>query len=203
MKKIFCLAVVLLFLVACGPKSVPDYEIEEDLEPETVTEEVVVEEEAPVDEPPAEVGRKPPAYTPPSEKVVEQTKPAEVVEKKEAADPELHGLLNLPDEKVKSYSFLYGGPETNYAFEDTYIIKGDDIKVHKYEEDYYVMANETTQSRPRLCGLTESTRQHPQAVIRASLLVTVLSYSCLHSLASQSVELGQGTSRDGVVCHEP
>lgn len=147
MKRIFALAVLLVFIVACSPKSVPDYELEDELVVETPEEPQPEQTDTQVEEPEEEkeeVGRTPPSYTPPSERHTAENQPEPEPVVPEATDPELRGVLKLADEKVKSYSFLYGGPETGGAFKHTYIIKGDNIKIQKYEEDYYISENETT-----------------------------------------------------------
>lgn len=152
MKKLFVVFAVLLLLVACAPKEASyDREEGDSAKDTTKEDDKVTEDKSESADKKEEVGRTPPKRTPPSQKLEEKQKTEDVPEKKEepkdelaGLDPQIKDLVSRADEKVKSYSFLYGGPETNFIFKDTYIIKGDKIKVQKYEEDYYVRANETT-----------------------------------------------------------
>ena len=47
-------------------------------------------------------------------------------------------LLTKADNKLVSMGYLYGGPENDGRFLDTYYIKGDKIKVKLYEDNIYV-----------------------------------------------------------------
>ncbi len=52
--------------------------------------------------------------------------------------PQLRDLLKRADEKLTSLQYLYGGTETGNLFLDTYFVKGEKMKIRKYEESYYV-----------------------------------------------------------------
>lgn len=152
MKRILVLVALMLMLVACGPKQAPDYElsdIDKEVQDEApLADDIVTEEEPEPKEAEKEVGRQPPAYTPPSQKAQTPPQETETAEAQETetpdVDPALRDLLKRADEKVTSYSYLYRGPETGDIAKDTYYVKGDMIKVKYYEEDYYVRENETT-----------------------------------------------------------
>ncbi|MBW3019458.1 hypothetical protein KY329_04730 [Candidatus Woesearchaeota archaeon] len=152
MKKILAILVLLVFVAACAPKP-SSYEREDATAPDDkVVKEPLKTEE--VTEP--ETGRKPPAYTPPSEKIdysepakedTTETK-AEPVDRKKL-DPAIKDLLDRAESKVKSYSFLYRGPESNNVAKDTYYYLLKDgkvakIKIKKYEEDNYIREDEST-----------------------------------------------------------
>lgn len=147
MKKILVVLTLVLMLVACAPKEAPDYEMSDMENGEEPAEPAQPEPAAePEKEEKKEVGRTPPAYTPPSEKKrAPEPEPETKADSKESdVDPALRDLLKRADEKVKSYSYLYRGPESGDVAKDTYYIKGDWIKVQYYEEDYYIRENETT-----------------------------------------------------------
>ena len=146
MKKI-CLIVFALFavvlLLGCRPDVVtpPKPEAGEEAvapaqveEPEAAPEKAVKEVKEPVKtEEPEEKAEEEEAPGPAEPKVV--------VEDSEASSAELKELLRRADEKVTSYSYLYGGPETAGYFKDTYVIKGDKMLIKVYEEDYYVQTD--------------------------------------------------------------
>ena len=132
MKKVLIIGMVLmLFLAACAPAPVKP---EEKAPP--------MEEKVPEAPPAPEVGREPPTRPLPSERVDEGAptpKPTEVVaESKVTMSPALRDLLKRADEKLSSLQYLYGGTDTGNLFLDTYFVKGTNMKIQKYEEDYYV-----------------------------------------------------------------
>jgi len=153
MKKILVIVVLLAFIVACAPKPA-SYEREEvkvDVSDKAAGKEPLKTEEDMPAKP--EEGRKPPAYTPPSEKITyEDPKKEETEEKtpeKKKLDPAIKDLLDRSESKVKSYSFLYRGPESNNVAKDTYYYffkdgKLSKIKIKKYEEDQFVRESEST-----------------------------------------------------------
>ena len=139
MKRILAFVTILLLaLVACSPAAEPEKE-------------AVVEEKAPVappkveetvdraPEPEPEVGRQPPARVPPSEKIAPPEKVT--VEPKEEMSPQLKSLLERSEGKLSSLQYLYGGTETGNLFLDTFYVRGDKMKIKKYDESYYVREN--------------------------------------------------------------
>jgi hypothetical protein len=152
MKKILVIVVLLAFIVACAPEPA-SYEREEvkvDV-PDQGDKETLKKTEGVQAKP--ETGRTPPAYTPPSEKITYEDPKKEETEEvsleKKKLDPAIKDLLDRSETKVKSYSFLYRGPESNNVAKDTYYYLFKDsklskIKIKKYEEDYYIRANEST-----------------------------------------------------------
>lgn len=156
MKKIVAILVLLAFVAACAPEP-SSYEREEVDAPE---DKVADEPAKAVEEKDVESGRKPPAYTPPSEKI-DYKEPEKAEEEKEEAeekvevaerkklDPAIKDLLDRADSKVKSYNFLYRGPESNNVAKDTYyyFFKDDKLakmKIKRYEEDNYIREDEST-----------------------------------------------------------
>jgi hypothetical protein len=140
MKKAYLLiaAVLLLaLLVACAPmEEAKDTEAatkkEEDskqapTEKETVKETVV---EPKTTEP------KPAEPEPKTETKTTETKTTEAP----ANLPEaIKTKIDKANTKLKSMSYLYGGPEEKGRFLDTYHVLGDKIKVKLYEDNYYVV----------------------------------------------------------------
>jgi hypothetical protein len=133
MKKIFILGMILLlFLAACAPAPKPE-------EKAPVAAPPVVEEKLPEAPPIPEVGVKPPVRALPSERIDEGKPSTEVVaESKVTMSPALRDLLKRADEKLSSLQYLYGGTDTGNLFLDTYFVKGTNMKIKKYSEDYYV-----------------------------------------------------------------
>jgi len=142
MKRIVALMLFLL-LVACAK---PTGQEEAQELPDTAsgqaqevakTPEPQASEAGQVSEP--EVGRKPPAMTPPFEKVVTQTAPDTTVSAPKAElSPQIRDLLKRSQEKLTSVQYLYGGTATKGLFLNTYLVKGDKRKIKLYEENYYV-----------------------------------------------------------------
>ncbi len=131
MKKTAILGIILIIaLVACAPAEKPA-----EMEKEEVAKEPVMEEKAPVEEkapapaPEPEVGRTPPKMPAPQ--------PVSTEPKAEMS-PQLRDLIKRADEKLSSLQYLYGGTLTGNLFLDTYYVKGDKMKIGKYEESYYV-----------------------------------------------------------------
>ncbi len=131
MRKIWILGLALMMiLAACAPAT----QMEEKAP--------VMEEKAPVVEvkAPAEaptVGVKPPVRPLPSERQDTAPEPVTTAPKTEM-NPQLRDLLKRADEKISSLQYLYGGTETKNLFLDTYFVKGTQMKIKTYEEDYYV-----------------------------------------------------------------
>lgn len=124
--------IALLFLAACAPQAMPERK-----------ETAPMEEKEPVAAAPMtqketapETGRTAPVRALPSERT--QPPSEVVVEQKVTMSPALRDLLKRADEKISSLKFLYGGTDTSDLFLDTYMIKGNKMKIKKYEEDYYV-----------------------------------------------------------------
>ncbi|MBI4146085.1 hypothetical protein HY489_01985 [Candidatus Woesearchaeota archaeon] len=134
MKKAFVVMLLFALLVACAPAK-PAETAQAPTEQEV--EQPPAQVEAPPAEPTTETGRKPPAYTPPSEKVTQQTAPTPTPAKEEM-NPQLRDLLKRADEKMQSMQFLFGGTDTSNLFLHTYFVKGDKVKIKPYEENYYV-----------------------------------------------------------------
>ena len=134
MRKILITIVLLLFLAACAPAPKP-----EEKAPPLAEKAPVVEENLPEAPPAPEVGVKPPVRALPSERIDEGKPSTEVVaESKVTMSPALRDLLKRADEKLSSLQYLYGGTDTGNLFLDTYFVKGTNMKVQKYSEDYYV-----------------------------------------------------------------
>lgn len=151
MKRILILGIVLLLItaIACrqevpavdvepGTDEVP---VEQDEQPETqpeTTEPTEADEPAEADqEPEPTVGRTEPERPLPSERQ-ETEADTETAEPKKELNPKIKDLLKRKNDKLKSVQFLYGGTATGNLFLDTYMIKGEKVKVKKFSEDYYV-----------------------------------------------------------------
>lgn len=135
MKNMWILGIIaMLFLAACAPATMEKKDTLP-LEPAapTVTTPVPVQTT-----PPAEIGAKPPVRPLPSERQVSPPPTEVVVEQKASMSPALRDLLKRADEKVSSLQYLYGGTETQNLFLNTYLVKGDKLRVKTYEENYYV-----------------------------------------------------------------
>jgi len=152
MKKVIAILVLLAFIVACAPEP-SSYEREEGavkapVEPKEAAKPLPAQEVK-------EVGRTPPAITPPSEKIdyslpeEKETVEAEAAPVKKKLDPAIKDLIDRSENKVNNYAFLYKGPESNNVAKDTYYLFFKDgqlnkMKIKKYEEDNYIRANEST-----------------------------------------------------------
>lgn len=125
----------MLFLAACAPAQPATKEAAPVAEktPETVTTPAAT---TPATSP--EVGAKPPTRPLPSDRQVQPPSTEVKVESKINMNPAIRDLLKRADEKVSSLKFLYGGTDTQNLFLDTYMVKGDKMKVKKYSENYYV-----------------------------------------------------------------
>lgn len=140
MKNITIGLALLMLLIACAPQEKQAPAVEDDYEmPEEVAEppEPAAEEmEQPAEEAaPEEVAEEP------KEVIVQPTpdeQPEVIVESQADMDPKLRDLLKRSEEKLKSMSYLYGGPETQNLFLHTYHLKNGMTKIELYEEDYYV-----------------------------------------------------------------
>ena len=130
------IGILLIALIACAPAEKPSETMEK---PEVMEKETTPVEKTPTQTTPTEMTKQPtttttqPATTPPQETTTQV-----VVEQKDTMNPQIKDLLKRVDEKVKSVSYLYGGTETKNLFLDTYYLKGDQVKIKKYSEDYYV-----------------------------------------------------------------
>ncbi len=141
MKRIVVL-LLLLMVFACAkpvaqeqadtlPDTASETAQENAKQPETTTQTTTAQSEP-------EVGRRPPAMTPPSEKVPAQTAPTTSTAPKADLNPQIRDLLKRSQEKLTSVQYLYGGTATNNLFLNTYLQKDDKVKVKLYEENYYV-----------------------------------------------------------------
>ncbi|MBS3147951.1 hypothetical protein J4219_03650 [Candidatus Woesearchaeota archaeon] len=139
MRKSFVI-VLLLLLVACAkaPTVVEQTPIESEVGSEgvqsspaqsQVTEPVAQQEPA--------IGVTAPVRPLPSERV-DSSSTTTVTAPKEQLSPQIRDLLKRAEEKLTSMQYLYGGTATKNLFLDTYLLKGDKMKVKKYEENYYV-----------------------------------------------------------------
>ncbi len=130
MKKMWIVAIVLMFVLAACAKPAE--------KPAVPVAQPPAEQAPPAEQPPApEVGVKPPSRPLPSER--QDSPPAPVVTtEKVSMSPQLRDLLKRADEKLTSLQYLYGGTETGNLFLDTYFVKGEKMKIRKYEESYYV-----------------------------------------------------------------
>ena len=145
MKKIVCLLIVLIALAACKPTAPAVETPPTSLEAAPASEPAAPSAVTPVETPlaPATTESAPsPATKPAAEsspliesKPVIETKTTETAS---TTNPKLRDLLKRADEKVSSITYLYGGSETGNLFLDTYQIKGDKMKIKRYEENYYV-----------------------------------------------------------------
>lgn len=132
---IIAASILLLLLVACAPM-----EVKEEAE----------EKEAPAKEPAAE-------KTKVDEKVVQTKKEAPKKETEKETTPapmpkktetkteapkeiptELKELMEKADRKLTSMVYLYGSPESEGRFLDTYSVRADKMKVRLYEGNYYM-----------------------------------------------------------------
>jgi len=84
-------------------------------------------------------GRTPPSITPPSEKVPAQTaSQTETAPAKTELSPQIRDLLKRSQDKLTSMQYLYGGTDTGNLFLNTYLVRGDKMRIKPYEENYYV-----------------------------------------------------------------
>lgn len=139
MRKSFVI-VLLLLLVACAKAPTPAEETPV-VQGENQVGSVPVQEQVesqPQSEP--SVGVTPPSRPLPSERVDTTTasQPAVTTAPKEQMSPQIRDLLKRAQEKLTSMQYLYGGTATKNLFLDTYSVKGDKVKIKKYEENYYV-----------------------------------------------------------------
>ncbi|MBW3002099.1 hypothetical protein KY338_02985 [Candidatus Woesearchaeota archaeon] len=143
MKKAYLLTAAILLLallVACAPMETAE-------EKDNTTEKEDDTKEAPAEKDTVEEK----VIEPKKEKTKEETK--ETAPKTETKDTdkktETKAAANLPEAiqskidaantKLKSMSYLYGSPENEGRFLDTYHVLGDKIKVKLYEDNYYVV----------------------------------------------------------------
>jgi len=142
MKKVVLGVILLLVLAACAPK-VPAAEksAEGPVVEKTPTETVAEQPKTQVTQtaPAPQTGRTPPVQPLPSERVAPQ--PQVEVAPKQDLNPQIRDLLKRAEEKVQSVQYLYGGSDTGNLFLDTFIIKGDKLKIKKYEGNDYVREN--------------------------------------------------------------
>ncbi|MBW2986314.1 hypothetical protein KY333_03000 [Candidatus Woesearchaeota archaeon] len=140
MKKIYLLiaaSFLLMLVVACAPADRADAEkTTEEVKDTTAVKEPTSEKQT-VEE---KVVETKPKTTETKEETTE-TKPAEKTETKTAPTkiPEqVKEIVDKADSKLVSMGYLYGGPENDGRFLDTYYVKGDKIKVKLYEDNIYV-----------------------------------------------------------------
>src|SRR3989344_296918 len=139
MKKIALLCMLLIIAIACV--KAPTEQTAEKEQPieqtETQPASTPAAEQAKTETAPTkEVGVTPPTRPLPSERVDTSAEPASVP--KTEMSPQLRDLLKRSTEKLQSVQYLYGGSSTKNLFLDTYYVKGDKMKIKKYEEQYYV-----------------------------------------------------------------
>lgn len=147
MKKMLIIGIVLLLItaIACSKES-PSVDVEPGTDEVPVEQPEQAEATQPETQPmpetkPAtettepEIGRTEPERPLPSER---QTTEPETTEAKQELNPKIKDLIQRKNEKLKSVQFLYGGTSTGNLFLNTYMLKGDQVKVRKFSEDYYV-----------------------------------------------------------------
>lgn len=145
MKKInllIALSLLLLIVVACAPSDTTDSDSEEKKADTTKTTEDTKQKTEPqkVDE---QVIETKPKITEKKQETTQTTEKTETTQTKTTETntemPEkVKELLTRADTKLVSMGYLYGGPENDGRFLDTYYVKGDKIKVKLYEDNIYV-----------------------------------------------------------------
>lgn len=130
---IIAATVLLLLIVACAPMEVKEEAEAKQPAKETAAEKTTVDEkivETKTAEPaPKETEKETTPAPMPAEKTT--TTPKEI-------PPELKELLEKADRKLTSMVYLYGSPENEGRFLDTYYVRGDKMKVKLYEGNYYM-----------------------------------------------------------------
>jgi len=147
MKKAYLLTAAILLLallVACAPmEDVKEKEAapekEDDTKPtekETVKEKVIEPKEEKTKTETKQAEPETELETEPETEPKTETKATEAP----ANLPEaIKSKIDKANTKLKSMSYLYGGPEEKGRFLDTYHVLGDKIKVKLYEDNYYVV----------------------------------------------------------------
>ncbi|PIN76054.1 hypothetical protein COV18_01370 [Candidatus Woesearchaeota archaeon CG10_big_fil_rev_8_21_14_0_10_37_12] len=139
MKKTLLILLILGIIIACGEKEIPPaqedlVELEEITTPEQITTETPTESEQKEKSEQEEPKQK--------EEIPQETQTEIIIEQTKEITPVIKDLLKRTEEKLTSMQYLYGGTETSNLFLDTYQVRGNKIKIKKYESDRYVREGE-------------------------------------------------------------
>jgi hypothetical protein len=141
MKKIgLIIAVVLLvaLLIACAPVQKEDAADKKDAAPEKAADTTKEKVEEKVVEP-AKTKTETKTVEPKETKTKTETKEPEAKAETPKNLPEtIQKIVDKADRRTESMVYLYGSPETEGRFLDTYNIRGTKIRVDLYEDNYYV-----------------------------------------------------------------
>jgi len=153
MKRILIGLLIIAMLVACAPSDTKtdaddvakDVAKQQDTEPEQQKQPAAAPEKKQAAPQPKETeepktGRTPPKQTPPSEKTQtkQEEQPPVQAEPSDEMDPDIRDLRQRAQSKLKNMQFIYGGTSTGNLFLDTYMVRGDQVRIKKFSEDYYV-----------------------------------------------------------------